>query len=246
MSERVQPGAEVPRETYEKFKTFVKNHEGTLRGNLGAALDRAMQDYMKAHEGAGPAERIEQDLATVNRNVAENRELLRELAETVDDVEADGGAYALSGGETTHTHRSEPNGADTRGLERNGPEVEPSGTTPDATDAPDEAPHPKASRRKKAEWLAAQYVDADEIHRELDLADEVGRVYSFNDDATAKLVSATADRLDHVPHPSNDAVLVPPARAEQLRAELRAEEQDDATERVEELDTGHDETTPTE
>jgi len=230
MSDRVQPGAEVPKETYEKFKTFVKNRHGTLRGNLGSALDRAMQDYMKTRDGAGPAERIEQDLATVNRNVAENRELLRELAQAVEGVEADGGAYTLSTAETTHTHRSEP--------KRTRPDTT-ADESDDGNDAPDEPPHPKASRSSKAAWLAAQYEDATEIHREQDLAAEVSQVYSFGDDAAEALVEAAVERLEHVPHPNAGTILVQPAKAERIRENQREQARDDATERGEELDAGH-------
>ena len=240
MSERVQPGAEVPKETYEKFKTFVKNRHGTLRGNLGSALDRAMQDYMKTRDGAGPAERIEQDLATVNKNVAENRELLRELAQAVEGVEADGGAYTLSTAGTTHTHRSEPKSSQPNATtDETEDESEGDDSDGDENDAPDDPPHPKASRSRKAEWLAAQYDGAKEIACEKDLAAEVARVYSFGDDAAEALVEAAAERLEHVPHPNADGILVKPAEAERIRESLAEQARDDAAARSEELDAGH-------
>lgn len=221
MSGTTKIGVEVDEETYEQFRQFVIELTGKERGVLGEHLARAMRQYVESAESGGPAERVEQDLATVNRNVAENRELLKELATAVEGVEADGGARALSIDETTHTHRDES-----------------SSTSPERS-PPSEPPHPKASRSKKAEWLAAEFEIADgcEIPRQA-LASKVDDEYAFGENATEALVDAAAERLDLRPHPERgEQFLVDETRFD----EILDEQADETADEFDDLDAGHPE-----
>lgn len=248
MGERVQPGAEVSAQVYEQFKEFVRNRDGSLRGNLGAALENAMRNHMKAAQGGGPVERVEQDIATVNRNVAENRELLRELAAEVEGVEADGGARTLSQGDGTLTHREQGTDDSTGTSPRSRPENDRSNEQADdhtgtagtgEAQIPDEPPHAKASRASKAEWVAAQFegIGSDASLPRAAIEKKVESVYSFGDDATEALVEATADRLGLEPHPINgDEVFVGSRQADRVLTEAEAEQADETSDEFDDLD----------
>jgi len=91
MGERIQPGGRVDRDTYEEFKEYVRKRHGSVRGNLGRELEKAMSDRMSAAKGADTLTRIENDVATIKAVVA--------------DADVDGGEVAPvpSNDESTHT-----------------------------------------------------------------------------------------------------------------------------------------------
>jgi len=91
MGERIQPGGRVDRDTYEEFKEFVRKNHGSVRGNLGRELEKAMSDRMNAAKGPDPLTRIENDVATIKAVVA--------------DADSDGGEVAptASNDESTRT-----------------------------------------------------------------------------------------------------------------------------------------------
>jgi len=225
MSETTKIGVEVDESAYEQFRAYVVELTGKERGVLGEHLTKAMLDYVKMADEAGPTERIEQDIATVNRNVAETHKLMKEVVNSLDEVDADGGAYALSDEQTTHARRSESVRA----------ESGESHATDEQIDAPEEPPHPNAARVSKTEWLVAQYRDADEIHVENDLAGEIEETYSFEPDTTEKLVNAATKRLPHVEHPRADELLVRPEQAEQIEARIAEETRAEATDDLDAL-----------
>jgi len=72
MSDRVQPGAEVAREEYERFKQFVKENNGTIRGNLGRELENAMREYRQQEHAPERLTRMEDDLATLKAAVIDS------------------------------------------------------------------------------------------------------------------------------------------------------------------------------
>lgn len=214
MAETKQP-TPIDAALYSEFKEFVKENHGQLRGSLRDELENAIRQYMDAANGPDKLEKIERDLETIKRQVTSNG--------------ADGGP-TLSQDETTHTHRSgstvEPTGA------------ESSTTEPSAQDVPDERPHAKASRDRKAAWVASQF-DLDgtaELHR-VAIESKIDDAYSFNDDATASLTDAVAQRLGLVhDHPEKDGYLVDEGRLDQLLEELEDDETDEADATFEELE----------
>jgi len=91
MGERIQPGGRVDKELYEQFKAFVRTEHGSVRGNLGRELEKAMSDRMNAAKGPDAIARIESDVATIKAVVA--------------DADNDGGEVAPTPEteESTHT-----------------------------------------------------------------------------------------------------------------------------------------------
>ena len=94
MGERVLPGCEVNRDLYEKFKTWVENRHGRVRGALGEELEKAMRDRINAHRGEDQLTRIENDVAHLKALIAE--------------AEADGGEVSLQSPEGERSHTREP------------------------------------------------------------------------------------------------------------------------------------------
>jgi len=92
--EQVQPGGRVSKATYDRFREFVRRHHGSVRGNLGAELEKAMEDRMDASNNGDPITRIENDVATIKAM----------LAGEDDGTEADGGEAAPTPSEPEYTH----------------------------------------------------------------------------------------------------------------------------------------------
>lgn len=109
MTDRVQTGARLDSDTYERFKQFTIRHKGQLRGELGRMMDNAMEEYMdndrtarvegkidrvldrldeidgththKHSETATKVERIEQRMAQTERTVIKNDTVVRAIEE---------------------------------------------------------------------------------------------------------------------------------------------------------------------
>jgi len=107
MGERIQPGGRVDRETYEQFKQFVENQHGTVRGNLGRELEKAMSDRMSAAKGADTLTRIENDVATIKAVVADAESDGGEGPPTPDSSES---ARARSDNDTDKPAANQPRG----------------------------------------------------------------------------------------------------------------------------------------
>lgn len=90
MTQQVQPGAKVDAEVYSRFREHVKRNRGSIRGNLGDELERAMIDRMDAVNGPDSLERIENDVATIKAMLA--------------DSGTDGGTPAPTPSEPNSTH----------------------------------------------------------------------------------------------------------------------------------------------
>ena len=89
MAQRVQPGGRVDEATYERFREFVKQQHGAVRGNLGRELEKAMRERMDVANGRDSMTRIENDVATIKAMLA--------------DADADGGAVAPTPSEESDT-----------------------------------------------------------------------------------------------------------------------------------------------
>lgn len=250
MSERKKIGVEVSADTYERFKQYVEEKTGRERGVLGEHLDRAMSEYVGDESDRSRLERVENDMASVNRNVAELTDLLRHAVETGDEAEADGSgaALTLSRAEGTHTHREqgtdETNGTSPDSRPENDRSNEQADDHTDEQSnatVPDEPPHPKASRAKKAAWVAGQFegINPDSSLARAALEKKVGEAYAFGDEATEALVEAAADRLDLEPHPTNENMLVGEAQFDRVLAEAENETSDDAADEFDDLAAGH-------
>jgi hypothetical protein len=128
MGERIQPGGRVDRETYEQFKQFVKNQYGSVRGNLGRELEKAMSERMSAAKGPDTLTRIENDVATIKAVVADAEHDGGESPPTVDSSES---ARARSTNDTDKPAPNQPRGEkidwiiETMGLNNDSGSVHP-------------------------------------------------------------------------------------------------------------------------
>jgi len=86
---RTQPGGRVDKETYERFREFVREKHGAIRGNLGTELTKAMEDRMDVTHENSKLTRIENDVATIKAQLSE--------------VESDGGDVVSTLSETNDT-----------------------------------------------------------------------------------------------------------------------------------------------
>jgi hypothetical protein len=77
---------------YERFKQFVQDVHGSVRGNLRTEIENAMREYREGYYGEDRLLRIEEDLSTLKAMVAE--------------AEGDGGT-TVSNGESTHPRPTE-------------------------------------------------------------------------------------------------------------------------------------------
>ncbi|QPL12274.1 hypothetical protein HrrHc1_265 [Halorubrum phage Hardycor1] len=225
----------MSKEVYDEFTRFVENRHGTTRGTLGVELDNAVRAYMSAERGGDQLTRIENDLATVKALVA--------------DAEADGGTPTRTVPEAdgTHTHRDEPTTGTTTPdepqVDPNDPNERHANDTP-FEDAPDEPPHPKASRRSKAEWVAARVEserDPDgQILVDHDLAEPLDDAYSFEPDTINEIANLAGrllvDESVLEPHPFNESILVSEREAERRRQKAQADAEAEAADESEDLD----------
>lgn len=92
--EQVQPGGRVSKATYDRFREFVRRQHGSVRGNLGTELEKAMEDRMDAANNGDPIARIENDVATIKAMLAEGDQ----------PIDADGGEAAPTRSEPEYTH----------------------------------------------------------------------------------------------------------------------------------------------
>lgn len=97
MSETTQPGVRVDENTWHRFRQFVQDQHGGIRGNLRTELEAALQNHMDAAHGPNELQRIENDVATIKAMLAEG--------------EADGGVVAPtptpSDADNTRTRQTE-------------------------------------------------------------------------------------------------------------------------------------------
>jgi hypothetical protein len=88
MSETTQPGTEIDRQLWERFRNDIKERKGVVRGNLRHELETAIREYLRA-DTSPSEERIEKRLARIE--------------EAVGAAPTDGGTHTLPEREDTHT-----------------------------------------------------------------------------------------------------------------------------------------------
>lgn len=71
MTDRTQPGVRLDSHTWERFREFVKQQNGGIRGNLRREVEAALRNHMDAARGPNELERIENDVATIKAMLAE-------------------------------------------------------------------------------------------------------------------------------------------------------------------------------
>lgn len=188
MPDRTQIGPAVDSKLWERFRQDVKARKGTVRGNLGNELDKAIRQYLS--DTPSPTERkIDQRLAR--------------LEEAAGLSPADGGALSLDG--ETHTR------AEGESL------PEPAESTPDSKPAANAATEKKIRwlaeqllDQEVPKSRELQSVPKDTI-RSL-VVDE----YGFRSDTAKRYVEQLRDRFDLTEHPHNDKVLVTAERRKEI------------------------------
>jgi hypothetical protein len=81
---------------YERFKQFVQDTHGSIRGHLRTELENALREYRQPDDRAEPLTRIEDDIATIKAQLSE--------------AESDGGtavATPAPDADDAHTHTNE-------------------------------------------------------------------------------------------------------------------------------------------
>jgi hypothetical protein len=181
MGKRIQAGARIDKDVYERFKEHVQERYGDRRGAVGKEMERALENYMAAGDSDDPLRRIEDDVASTKAAVADLVMRIDEIEQAADGVEADGGGGTLSN-PASHTHTAPRT-----------PTAE-ADTDAEDGDAFDEAPHAKAPKSDKAAYVFASLdVDGIVLHPNV-LRTKIGKTWSFGDRATEDLVERIFDR----------------------------------------------------
>jgi hypothetical protein len=199
VSDDTQQPTSIDAQEYARFREFVGDVHGKVRGNLSTEMENALREYRETYYGTDRIVRIEDDVAAIKAMLADG----------------DGGSTLPSRSDETHT--------DTESDDRSGA---------GGDGVPDEPPHPRASRARKAEWLASTFdlgshpkdAEVPRVAFESKIDDE----YAFGPEPTEQLIDAAANRLDLEPHPNKpETRLVGEDRAYAV-ADDDADEGDDA------------------
>jgi hypothetical protein len=129
MGSKTKIGVRIDEDLWEAFTAWVDDKHGRTHGTTGNELEHALREYMDSDD-SGAVERIEDDIASINRNTADLVKRIDRLERQAEGVEADGGGATLSTADT-HTHTSR---------------------TADVQQDTDK-PSGKASTAKKAAWV---------------------------------------------------------------------------------------------
>lgn len=89
---RVQVGARVDRDTYERFKAFTEEHKGQVRGELGRMLDNAMREYMNNDRAARIERKLDRVLETLPEESGSHAHTANESKEKVKTIARELGA----------------------------------------------------------------------------------------------------------------------------------------------------------
>lgn len=174
--DRTQPTT-IDAEEYERFRQFVQDVHGSLRGNLSTEIENALREYRTSYYGEDRLLKIEQDLATVKQMVAE--------------AESDGGTVAAADADPSPTP-SEAESTRARRSERPAPN-QPRGAKIDyllaelLADVPMTRDYGMTTRDRIRELVETEY--------------------NFADDTVTSYVETIIDRLDAKPHPEKDHVV---------------------------------------
>lgn len=206
--DRTQPTS-IDAEEYERFRQFVQDVHGSLRGNLSTEIENALREYRTSYYGEDRLLKIEEDLATVKQMVAE--------------AESDGGTTATVADDPSPPP-SEPESTRARRSERPAPN-QPRGAKIDyllaelLADVPMTRDYGMTTRDRIRELVETEY--------------------NFAEDTVTSYVETIVDRLGAEPHPEKDHVVAWGERYDEMIDALRqdaAGELHDITEESERAD----------
>lgn len=228
--DRTQPGCKVSTEEYQRFKQFVEDAHGSVRGNLGRELERAMREY-RTSDDADRLARVEDDVAQIKAIVADEAAV------------NDGGTPSptVPSGEDTDTHTGDTGG----GV-----------MSPDDRPPVPDKPDPKASRAAKVRYLTAlvreraapdpsEPIQAQQFRaretgtglEERSLAALIREEYGFTEELVEDYRDAVVDRLGAEPHPDHGEMWVWGQRLRWEQERAREADQKAADDRLDALDT---------
>jgi len=188
--DRTQPTS-IDAEEYERFRQFVQDVHGSLRGNLSTEIENARREYRTSYYGEDRLLKIEEDLATVKQMVAE--------------AESDGGTTATVADDPSPTP-SEPESTRARRSERPAPN-QPRGAKIDyllaalLADVPMTRDYGMTTRDRIRELVETEY--------------------NFAEDTVTSYVETIVDRLGAEPHPEKDHVVAWGERYDEMIDALR-------------------------
>jgi hypothetical protein len=189
-NERTQPTS-IDAEEYERFRQFVQDVHGSLRGNLSTEIENALREYRTSYYGEDRLLKIEEDLATVKQLVAE--------------AESDGGTAAPVADDATPTP-SEAESTRAHRTERPAPN-QPRRAKIDyllttlLADVPMTRDYGMTTRPQIRQVIESEY--------------------NFAEDTTTSYVETIIDRLDAKPHPEKDHVVAWGERYDEMIDALR-------------------------
>jgi len=97
MSERVQPGATIPKHLWQKFREDVKRRHGKVRGVLGDELETALRNHLD-----------EQDRRVEASDIQRIDARLQRIESQLNTAQADGGDTLSAPAGHTHTDLTPP------------------------------------------------------------------------------------------------------------------------------------------
>jgi len=188
--DRRQP-TPIDAEEYERFRQFVRDVHGTVRGNLATELENALRQYRTSYYGEDRLLKIEEDIATMKQMIA--------------DAEADGGSI--------------PSGvSDPSPTPSEGESTRPRRTERPAPNQPRQSKIDYLIGELVADTEATR--DAGLTTRP-QIRALIESEYNFADDTTTSYVETIAERLDAKPHPEKPHVVAWGERYDEMIDALR-------------------------
>jgi len=188
--DRRQP-TPIDAEEYERFRQFVRDVHGTVRGNLATELENALRQYRTSYYGEDRLLKIEEDIATMKQMIA--------------DAEADGGS-------------TEAAVADPAPTPSEGESTRPRRTERPAPNQPRQSKINYLIGELVADTEATR--DAGLTTRP-QIRALIESEYNFADDTTTSYVETIVERLDAKPHPEKPHVVAWGERYDEMIDALR-------------------------
>lgn len=188
MSDRTQIGPAVDSKLWERFRQDVKARKGSVRGNLGNELDKALREYL--NDSPSPTERrIDERLAR--------------LEEAAGLTPADGGT--LPEDVETHTRA----GPDTP--------QSPAANTPDSKPSANASTDKKLAwlSEQLIQQEVPNTRDLQSVSKNA-ISDLVVDAYGFRSDTARRYVDMLQQEFGLVPHPNTDKVLLTEEKRDEM------------------------------
>lgn len=160
-NDRTQVGAEVDADEYERFKQYVRDTHGSVRGNLGREIENALREY-RTSERDGQLTRMENDVATIKAMLA--------------DGQSDGGnpgphpSDGATHARTRNTHADAAADPDVPSTQSNPPSKPPAN-----------APRSRKESYLRQTFFAESVDGMSEVAIETELRDLIEREFGFGD-----------------------------------------------------------------